>query len=68
MHSTERVSYGTIYFPFAFLILAAFWWEKPITLVLSILIMTFSDTIAAIIGERTVNSRQFKIWKDTKSI
>ena len=68
MHSTERVSYGTIYFPFAFLILAAFWWEKPITLVLSILIMTFSDTIAATIGERTVNSRQFKIWKDTKSI
>ena len=68
MHSTERVSYGTVYFPFAFLILAAFWWEKPITLVLSILIMTFSDTIAAVIGERTTQPRQFKIWDDTKSI
>lgn len=68
MHSTDRVSYGTVYFPLAFLILATFWWEKPITLVLSILIMTFSDTIAAIIGERTTNPRQFKLWVDIKSI
>ena len=68
MHSTDRVSYGTVYFPFAFLILAIFWWEKPITLVLSILIMTFSDTIAAIIGERTTHPRQFKLWVDIKSI
>ena len=68
MHSTDRISYGTVYFPFAFLILAIFWWEKPITLVLSILIMTFSDTIAAIIGERTTHPRQFKLWVDVKSI
>lgn len=68
IHSTDRVSYGTVYFPFAFLILAIFWWEKPITLVLSILIMTLSDTIAAIIGERTTHPRQFKLWVDVKSI
>ena len=68
MHSTDRISYGTVYFPLAFLILAAFWWEKPITLVLSILIMTFSDTIAAIIGERTTYPRQFKLWEDNKSV
>ncbi|MEC8838561.1 MAG: DUF92 domain-containing protein, partial [Candidatus Neomarinimicrobiota bacterium] len=61
-------SYGTVYFPLAFLILAAFWWEKPITLVLSILIMTFSDTIAAMVGERTKHPRQFKLWVDIKSI
>ena len=30
--------------------------------------MTFSDTIAAVIGERTTQPRQFKIWDDTKSI
>ena len=68
IHATKRVSYGTVYFPFAFLILATFWWEKPITLVLSILIMTFSDTIAALIGERTAQPRKFKVWTDTKSI
>jgi uncharacterized protein (TIGR00297 family) len=68
MHSTDRVSYGTVYFPLAFLILAAFWWEKPITLALSILIMTFSDTIAAMVGERTKHPRQFKLWVDIKSI
>ena len=68
IHSTDRFSYGTVYFPIAFLILALFWWEKPITLILSMLIMTFSDTIAAVIGERTTQPRQFRIWEDIKSV
>ena len=68
MHSTDRLSYGTVYFPIAFLVLALFWWEKPITLILSMLIMTFSDTIAAVIGERTIQPRQFQIWEDIKSV
>ena len=68
MNSIDRFSYGTVYFPIAFLILALFWWEKPITLVLSILIMTFSDTIAAVIGERTRQPRHFRIWDDIKSV
>ena len=68
MHSTDRFSYGTVYFPIAFLILALFWWEKPITLILSMLIMTFSDTIAAVIGERTPQPRNFRIWNDIKSV
>jgi len=68
MHSTDRLSYGTVYFPIAFLVLALFWWEKPITLILSMLIMTFSDTIAAVIGERTTQPRQFQIWEDIKSV
>ena len=57
-----------MYFPIAILILALFWWEKPITLVLSILIMTFSDTLAAVIGERTRQPRHFRIWDDIKSV
>ena len=68
IHSTDRFSYGTVYFPIAFLILALFWWEKPITLILSMLIMTFSDTIAAVIGKRTTQPRQFQIWEDIKSV
>jgi len=68
IHSTDRFSYGTVYFPIAFLILALFWWEKPITLILSMLIMTFSDTIAAVIGDRTSQPRQFQIWEDIKSV
>ena len=68
IHSTDRFSYGTVYFPIAFLILALFWWEKPITLILSMLIMTFSDTIAAFIGERTTQPIQFQIWEDIKSV
>jgi uncharacterized protein (TIGR00297 family) len=30
--------------------------------------MTFSDTIAAVIGERTTQTRQFRIWEDIKSV
>ncbi|HIA23886.1 MAG TPA: hypothetical protein EYN76_05765, partial [Candidatus Marinimicrobia bacterium] len=40
MHDTKRKTFGTVYFPIAFLILAAFFWEKPITLILSMLVMT----------------------------
>jgi len=68
MHSTDRVSYGTVYFPLAFLILAIFWWDKPITLILSIMIMTYSDTIAAVTGELVHRPRKFQVWDDTKSV
>ena len=68
MHSTDRVSYGTVYFPIAFLILALFWWDKPITLILSIMIMTYSDTIAAVTGELVHRPRKFQVWDDTKSV
>ena len=68
MHSTDRVSYGTVYFPLAFLILAIFWWDKPITFILSIMIMTYSDTIAAVTGELVHRPRKFQVWDDTKSV
>jgi phytol kinase len=68
MHSTDRASYGTVYFPIAFLILALFWWDKPITLILSIMIMTYSDTIAAVTGELVHRPRKFQVWDDTKSV
>ena len=68
IHSTDRVSYGTVYFPIAFLILALFWWDKPITLILSIMIMTYSDTIAAVTGELVHRPRKFQVWDDTKSV
>lgn len=40
MHVTTRKSYGTVYFPFSVLILSYFWWDKPISFILAILVMT----------------------------
>ena len=66
MNNIERVSYGTIYFPLSVLLLASFFWDKPISYFLSILVLTFADPAAAAVGKRSNNS--FYPWKDKKSI
>jgi len=65
LHATERKSYGTVYFPFAVLILSYFWWDKPISFILAILVLTIADPVAAIIGAkgRTI----YFPWRDKKS-
>ncbi|MFQ6676811.1 MAG: DUF92 domain-containing protein [Fidelibacterota bacterium] len=68
MHATERTTYGTVYFPFAFLLLVTFWWEKPITLVLSMLVMTISDTVASYTGKHEKLPLKFRLWRDEKSL
>ena len=68
MHSISRKSYGTIYFPLAFLLLSIFWWNRPITIVVAMSIMTFADTFAAVAGEKLHNVRNYVIWTDKKSI
>ncbi len=68
MHDTSRTTFGTVYFPIAFLILAAFFWEKPITLILSILVMTFADTLASFVGEHEKRPLKYKFWVDKKSL
>lgn len=51
INSTSRKSLGTIFFPFSILILSFFFWEKPISLILSVLVMTLADPLATIIGK-----------------
>ncbi len=68
MAGLERKSFGTVYFPIAFLILILFWWEKPIGIMLSLFVMTLSDTLASIIGNRFKNVRNYQIWSDKKSV
>ena len=68
MHSTGRKTYGTVYFPISFLILAAIFWEKPITLILSMLVMAIADTVAGMAGSKAKEPRRFTLWKDSKSL
>ena len=66
MNATSRKSYGTIYFPFSVLILSFFWWDKPISFILAILVLTLADPIAAIFGS---TQRHVLIpWIDKKSM
>jgi len=52
IHYTERVSYGTIYFPISFAILVLWFWEKDAAILLTaMLIMSFGDPIASWVGE-----------------
>jgi len=69
IHYTERVSYGTVYFPISFAILVLWFWEKDAAILLTaMLIMSFGDPIASWVGESVKNPKLFKIWSDKKSI
>ena len=66
MNATSRKSYGTIYFPFSVLISSFFWWDKPISFMLAILVLTLADPIAAIFGAK--QRHVFIPWIDKKSM
>ena len=69
MHTTERFSLGTVFFPLSFLILILLYWKSsPAILIIGMLIMALSDPLASIIGNRSKNPKQFVFWQDTKSI
>ena len=68
MHTTERVSFGTVYFPIAFTLLVILFWERNIVLfVVAMLILAFSDTAATVVGERSKSTHKFVLWHDKKS-
>ncbi|MFQ6606243.1 MAG: DUF92 domain-containing protein [Fidelibacterota bacterium] len=62
-----RKTLGTVYFPVSILLLAIFWWDRPVTFILATLTMTLADTAATAIGERQSNLRSFILWQDKKS-
>jgi len=69
IHETDRVSYGTVYFPISFLVLVLwFWYKDPAILLTAMLIMTFGDPIASWVGESRKNPITFRIWTDKKSL
>ncbi len=68
MHATERISYGTVYFPLAFVILVALFWERsPLALEIGILVLALADPLAAWVGRRW-GRRPFALWHDPKTL
>jgi uncharacterized protein (TIGR00297 family) len=69
MHTTERISYGTVYFPIAFTLLVVLFWDRNIVVfIVAMLILAFSDTMATVVGERMNSIRKFTLWYDQKSL
>jgi uncharacterized protein (TIGR00297 family) len=69
MDDTMRHTYGTVYFPLAFLLLIVFFWESyPVIISTSILILGIADAGASIIGEGVKNPRSYHLSSDRKSL
>ena len=69
MHGTKRPTYGTVYYPLAFLILLLLFWPGyKIIVQLSMLILAFADAFAAIIGEQIKQPHKYFLTKDPKSL
>jgi len=68
MHTRDRVSFGTVYFPIAFTILVLFFWDRNIIIfIVSMLVLAVSDTLATLVGEKVNSKSKFILWFDKKS-
>ena len=68
MHATEKISYGTVFYPISFFILIILLWERHrAILVISMLIMAIADAMAAIIGEHVKNPIRYQFDGEAKS-
>ena len=69
IHATDRISYGTVFYPISFFILIILLWERHLTiLVISMLIMAIADALAAIIGEKIKKPIQYQFDSEPKSV
>lgn len=69
MDSIERQTYGTVYYPLAFLILVlAFWRNHPAIISISMLILALGDAFAAIVGEGVKKPKLYNLTGDKKSV
>lgn len=68
IHGTTRKSYGTVFFPITFLILCYAYWNHPPVIVAALSILTFSDTLAAVVGNRSKHAGKFILWRDSKTL
>ncbi|NOZ57792.1 MAG: DUF92 domain-containing protein [Calditrichaeota bacterium] len=69
MHGTERQTYGTVFFPLAFIALLYWQWDRhPLIIVLAMLVLGLADTVAALVGENVRNPHRFRLGREPKSL
>ena len=67
-HSIARESYGTIYFPISYLLLALLFWDYSHHITISFFILAIADPFASIIGEIVKSKISFNILGDNKTL
>ena len=67
-HSIERISYGTIYFPLSYLLIAIPFWDYPIHITISFMILSIADPVAAIVGKNITKPVSYTILDDQKTV
>jgi len=69
MDSVARQTYGTVYYPLAFLILViSFWRNYPALISISMVILAIGDAVAAIVGESVKSAKIYNLTGDKKSV
>lgn len=68
MHDTNRVTYGTVFYPISFLVLLLLLWDHhKVVFVTSMLILAIADAAAAIVGENIARPHEFRLAAEKKS-
>ena len=67
-HFIGRDSYGTIFFPISYFLLAGLFWDYPYHITASFLILAIADPIASIIGKNNKKNKTYNILGDQKSL
>ncbi len=68
MGDNERVSYGTVFFTLAYVILVVlFWTKEPAIIVMSMLVLAFGDSAATLAGESNKSAHEYYLTSGKKS-
>ncbi|MBN1541364.1 DUF92 domain-containing protein [candidate division KSB1 bacterium] len=69
MHNTARETYGTVFYPLSFVLLAfLFWNNNQLIFITAMLIMAISDAVAAMVGAHAAKPIQLHPQLETKSL
>jgi len=69
MHDLHRRTYGTVYYPAAFVILALLLWHsQTLILITAMLLLAISDAVAALVGENLARPHLYYAGPDKKSL
>ena len=66
-HSVERESYGTIFFPISYLLIALLFWDYSNHITISFLLLAIADPFASIVGENVNSNFNFNVLGDKKT-
>ena len=68
IHSQKRITYGTTYFPIAYLVLILAFWSYHEFIIVEFINSSNIRSFCSYVGENTVSPKPFTVWNDKKTI